>query len=91
MSIAKVGDKNTAPTTTAADDMRTAGQRRVNLIWETTQAIIAVGVTGATIWSAYTGKESCTLGNAFTLIIAIYFVRMNHTKIGGVGPAEGGR
>jgi cobalamin synthase len=82
---------NTPPTTTAADDRRTAGQRRVNIIWETTQAIIAVTVTAAVIYSALVGKESLLLGNAFTLIIAIYFVRMNHTKIGGVSREDEGR
>lgn len=75
-------------TTTSEQDRGTAGQRKVNLIWESTQAIIAVSVTGAVIYSALNGKESALLGNAFTLIIAIYFVRMNHTKIGGVGGTD---
>lgn len=79
------------PTTTSEQDTVTAGQRKINLIWEMTQAIIAIIVTLAVIYSAMTGKESSILSNAFTLIIAIYFVRMNHTKIGGVGPKESGR
>jgi hypothetical protein len=45
--------------TTAEQDRKTAGQRNVNIIWELTQAFIA-----------------------------IYFVRMNHTKQGGIGGSE---
>lgn len=75
-------------TTTSEQDLRTAGQRRVNIIWEVTQAIIAISVTGAVIYSALKGRESTLIGNAFTLIIAIYFVRMNHTKIGGIGGTD---
>lgn len=80
--------KNVAPNTTAEDDLRTEGQRRVNLIWETTQAIVALMVTSATIYSAIRGVESLLLGNAFTLIIALYFVRQNHTKVGGIGGTD---
>src|SRR5687767_1589779 len=87
------------PTTTAEEDLQTAavragkvttaeGQRRINLIWEVTQSLIALAVTAAVIYAALRGINSEILGNAFTLIIAIYFVRMNHTKIGGVSPAE---
>lgn len=77
-----------SPTTTAEDDRKTKGQRNVNLIWETTQALVALLVTSATIWSALNGKESLVLGNAFTLIIALYFVRQNHSKIGGIGGTD---
>lgn len=49
-SPAQVGDINIAPTTTAAQDTTATGQRRVNLIWETVQASIAVSVTGVTLW-----------------------------------------
>jgi|GEM_PF-2245278 len=47
---AQVGDKNIAPTTTAAEDDVRKGQRFVNLIWETMQATIAASVVGATIY-----------------------------------------
>lgn len=73
------------PTTTDAQNLVKEGQRNVNLIWETTQAVIAIAVTGAIIYSAIAKVDSQILGNAFTLIIAIYFVRMNHVKTGGVG------
>lgn len=69
-------------------ELQTAGQRKVNIIWEVTQAIIAVAVTVAVIYTSIYGKTTEILGNAFTLIIAIYFVRMNHTKIGGVGGTD---
>lgn len=77
-----------SPRSTAEDDRKTKGQRHINLIWEVTQAIVAVMVTTATIWSAMNGRESLVLGNAFTLIIALYFVRQNHSKIGGVGGTD---
>lgn len=35
-----------APTTTEEEDRTTAGQRRVNIIWEATQTVIAVSVVG---------------------------------------------
>lgn len=72
-------------------ELMTAGQRRVNLVWESTQALIAVIVTVATIYSAINGVESLLLGNAFTLIIALYFVRQNHTKTGGVKGTDNDR
>jgi hypothetical protein len=80
-------DRAALRTTESGDAVR-AGQRHINLIWESTQAVIAVAVTGAVIFAALQGKDSVLLGNAFTLIIAIYFVRMNHTKVGGVGPGS---
>lgn len=41
---AKVGDINAAPTTTAAQDVTATRQSRVNLVWESVQAIIALSV-----------------------------------------------
>jgi len=61
------------------------GQRGVNLIWEATQGIIAITITGATIFCAVTKIESQILSNAFFLIVSMYFVRTNHQLIGGVG------
>lgn len=51
---AKVGDKNIAPTTTAAEDAVHVGQRRVNLIWEVMQAVIAGSVVGVGLFVAGT-------------------------------------
>lgn len=62
-----------------------AGQRRINLIWEMTQAIIAVSITGAKIYTSIKNIESPALTNAFFLIVSMYFVRTNHQLSGGVG------
>ena len=51
---AKVGDTNIAPNTTAAADKVSAGQRRVNLIWEVMQAFIAGSVVGGGLFIAGT-------------------------------------
>lgn len=45
----KVGDKNIAPNTTAADDLRTQAQRWTNKVWELVQAIIALSVIMAAL------------------------------------------
>lgn len=79
-----------SPTTTVAEDLTHAGQRRVNLIWEATQAIIAIFVTLAIIYANLNKIPSPELVNAFFLIIGFYFSRTNHSAIGGVGikPAQ---
>jgi hypothetical protein len=95
----KVGDKNTAPTTTAAEDDTKQGQRRVNLIWETTQATLAVLVTASTLYVAgklalsERGSEGAflLLSNAFFAIVSTYLTRTNHQKTGGVGSDDTGR
>lgn len=95
----KVGDKNIAPTTTEAEDLVTHGQRKINLIWEITQAIIAVLVTAATLWVAANlalkdKPETAAfllLSNAFFLVVTAYLVRTNHSKVGGVKPGDIGR
>lgn len=73
------------PTTTLQEDMIVAGQRRINIIWEVTQAIIAIAVTLAVIFAALTKIESTVLTNAFFLIIGFYYSRTNHQAIGGIG------
>lgn len=80
--------ENLAAKTTAEQDKKTKGQRWTNLLWEGTQALIAVSVTAANIYCSVNKIESAAISNAFTLIISIYFVRMNHTKIGGVGGTD---
>ena len=81
------------PTTTDQEDMVVAGQRKINLIWEITQAVVAVIITLATIYAALNSIDARALGNAFFLIVSMYFVRTNHKLIGGVGykPAEQSR
>jgi hypothetical protein len=71
---------------------KTAGQRRVNILWEVTQAIIAVSVTFAVIACVVLNIEiPSVLENGFFVIVTTYLVRTNHTKIGGVGSHEIGR
>jgi hypothetical protein len=68
-----------------------AGQRRINLIWEWTQAIVTVLITAAAIYAALLGHESSTLNNGFFVVISTYLARTNHTKTGGVGATDTGR
>lgn len=90
---AKIGvsaeDKRTSLNASIASTSdKEKGQRNINLIWEVTQAIIAISVTGSIIYSSLLEINSDILGNAFTLILALYFVRTNHTKIGGIGGTD---
>lgn len=75
-----------------------AGQRRVNIIWERTQAVIALSVVGvALLLAAYIiatpfDIDRIAASPAFTylvgasnLVIGFYFGRTNHQRIGGVG------
>lgn len=73
------------PDTTAEEDITTAGQRKVNLIWEATQATIAILITGAMIYSEIKSLESVAIRMGFSLIVGFYFSRTNHQAIGGVG------
>ncbi len=72
------------PTTTAEEDRHSYGQRRINLVWEVTQAAIALLVTGANVYAALNTIESSALSNAFFLVVGFYFGRTNHQRIGGV-------
>lgn len=71
-------------TTTEEEDRHTLGQRRINLIWEGTQSLVALIVTGANVYAAIKGIESAALSNAFFLIVGFYFGRTNHQRVGGV-------
>ncbi|HSM16310.1 MAG TPA: hypothetical protein VK845_04840 [Gemmatimonadales bacterium] len=80
-----------------------SGQRRVNMLWEVTQSLIAIAVTGMTLWVsgrvaiiAFERGDVDTsafilLSNAFFLVIGFYFGRTNHQRTGGVGPEDLGR
>lgn len=70
--------------------LRTAGQRKINLIWEYTQATIAVLVVIACIAAAFILDQTKAeiLRNAFFLIVGFYFGRTNHQRQGGVGQQE---
>jgi hypothetical protein len=76
-------------------DRATFGQRRVNLIWEMTQSVIALAVAGTTLYVSASlvlrgGADLAAfvlLGNTFFLIVGFYFGRTNHEKTGGVPKA----
>lgn len=81
------------PTTTAQQDITTAGQRKVNLIWEYTQAIIAVMLVGAfvavvlrIVFKGINGQEvPAVLAAVCGTVVGSYFQRTNHMNIGGTG------
>jgi len=80
------------PNTTLQEDLVTLGQRKVNLIWEYTQAMIALVVVFANmlvgVFTALYSDERrhpVILTSAFFLIIGFYFSRTNHAAIGGIG------
>lgn len=78
------GDESLPATTTLEQDRHAQGQRRVNIIWEITQAFIAITVTCANIYAALSQIESSPLNNTFFLVVGFYFGRTNHQRIGGV-------
>lgn len=78
-------NKPLAATTTEQEDITKAGQRRINLIWEVTQGIIAILITTSVIYCSVKKIDSTTLENAFVMVITMYFVRTNHQLIGGIG------
>lgn len=97
--VTSSGNTVAAPTTTEEEDRATVGQRRINLIWEVTQAMIAIMVTAATLYVSSSlaikgdGQTAAflLLSNAFFVVITAYIQRTNHTKIGGVGKGQIGR
>ncbi len=78
-------NKSLQANTTQQQDITKAGQRRINLIWECTQAVIAISITISVIYCAINKIESPVLNNAFFLVVSMYLVRTNHKLIGGVG------
>ena len=75
--------------------LRTAGQRRINLIWEYTQAFIA-GMVVTTVllvsaWQSIKGAEALKIAaygfliGVANLVIGFYFGRTNHQRVGGIG------
>ena len=80
------------PETTHQQDLTTEGQRRINLIWEYTQAIIAIVVVlaniGVQVSVVLTGTKTPipeSLSNVLFLVVGFYFSRTNHAAIGGIG------
>jgi len=56
-------------------------QRKINFLWELTQSVIAVMITGAVIILAGNGRDYPVLTNAFFLIVSMYFVRTNNNLL----------
>lgn len=77
--------KSLPPTTTAEENVVTAGQRAINKVWEITQAVVAMMVTIAFLFCEIREIDSEAVRMAFTLVIGFYFSRTNHTAIGGIG------
>lgn len=67
-------------------ELVTAGQRRVNLIWECTQGLTAIMLTSAFIYCQVHQVPAELLNAAFFMIATFYFARTNHVKLGGVSP-----
>lgn len=88
-----------SPSTTSEQDRITAGQRTINLIWETTQMRIAVSVIWASLFVAallavmgmWLGTPDMQLAaivflfGVANLVTGFYFGRTNHQRSGGVG------
>lgn len=93
MSADKPLKGSLAPNTTAQQDLTTAGQRRVNLIWEYTQSAIAIMVvldslivvTIMVIQEKNANDFPLFLASLAMLIVGFYFSRTNHAAIGGIG------
>lgn len=92
MTEAHAPQPSVAPTTTAQQDITTAGQRTINLIWEGTQAIISILVVATNMivgaWHAIMntpGEYPIVLSGSLFLVVGFYFSRTNHENVGGVG------
>lgn len=92
-------EESAPPTTTAEENLKSAGQRAINLVWETTQMKIALSV----IWVALIVSGFLALFGRFlssadiqlaaivflfgvaNLVTGFYFGRTNHQRSGGIG------
>lgn len=85
-------NKPLTPDTTVQQDLTLLGQRKINLIWEYTQAAVALLVVLANmVVGVYLGLHQSSvalppiLSNSLFLVIGFYFARTNHQNIGGTG------
>lgn len=97
------GQPVAVPTTTEEEDRVSAGQRTVNLIWETTQMRLALSVIWAALAVAsvlalmgkWLGAPDVQLAavvflfGVANLVTGFYFGRTNHQRTGGVGQVQG--
>ena len=84
-------DDSTAPTTTAEQNLKSAGQRRINAVWEYTQAVIAFTVVVTTSVGIFIGRVlqrevqvpfPAEWWTIVGLVIGFYFGRTNHARVG---------
>lgn len=82
--------------------LRTAGQRAINLIWETTQMKVALSViwgalvvsTSLAIFGQWLGAPDLQLAavvfifGVANLVTGFYFGMTNHQRMGGTGSTE---
>lgn len=87
-----MNDQPLTPNTTVQQDLTFLGQRKINLIWEYSQAAIAMIVVvcnmAAALFYVFHLKDTNVppvLSSSLFLVIGFYFGRTNHSQIGGVG------
>lgn len=72
------------PTTEKGEAKKKAATRKsnINMLWEYTQAFLAISLVLASIYTAISGTnpESETLKNALFVVIGFYFGRTNHAR-----------
>lgn len=81
------------PTTTHQEDLVVEGQRKISLIWELTQAAVAImTVLGNIVVAVYfavnripSNEYPLVLSSVLFLVVGAYFQRTNHQLIGGIG------
>jgi len=85
----KFANESLPPTTTLEQDLKSAGQRHINRVWELTQATIAIAVTVIVLMSvAFRDLKEAVLvflTNVLMVVIGFYFGRTNHQRTGGIG------
>lgn len=92
--------ENKASKTTVEEDLKSAGQRQINLVWENTQMRIALSVIwvsmGVSAAVAVAGKflgvpdlqlaSIVFLYGVANLVTGFYFGRTNHARMGDAPP-----
>ena len=74
------------PTTTHEEDLTIRTKRHVSLIWEYTQALIALVVVGATVWAGLhvqAGKDVPTILSTLSgMVVGSYFQKKMASALG---------
>jgi hypothetical protein len=71
---------NLEPTTTEQQDKQAYHAQMIDFLMEITQTVLAISLTGATIYISIKGIASEELSNAFFLIIGFYFGKSVQAK-----------